>query len=173
MTPTPRRYRMPWHILTIFKQQAPNTFIQKKPVVTCSRFLYYTMIPLYSGILIFLGCTFLAGKILNSATAHLNEEQKAGLITLFSKQRLINLAVMVVLITGFFILMNQKIDQRLVLSIYFGALVVFLAYSTRASQQLLVKNEYPEAYIRAFVWSTVLRYTGLGLMMVALLMFKN
>lgn len=115
-----------------------------------------------AGILVFLGATILAARMMQKATAALSQEQRSDLFSIFNKERTVTTLILVGIIVAFAIGLQTMKNATWLTSAYFIALVVFLAISTWRRYGILRRNGYPEAYLKAFVWSSVIRYAGLA-----------
>jgi hypothetical protein len=115
-----------------------------------------------AGILVFLGATILAARMMQKATAALSQEQRSDLFTIFNKERTVTTLILVAIIVAFAIGLQTLKNTSWLTYGYFAALVQFLGISTWRRHGILKQHAYPADYLKAFIWSSVIRYTGLA-----------
>jgi uncharacterized membrane protein YkvI len=115
-----------------------------------------------AGILVFLGATILAARMMQKATAALSQEQRSDLFTIFNKERTVTTLILVAIIVAFAIGLQTLKNTSWLTYGYFSALVLFLGISTWRRHGILKQHAYPADYLKAFIWSSVIRYTGLA-----------
>jgi uncharacterized membrane protein YbjE (DUF340 family) len=115
-----------------------------------------------AGILVFLGATIFAARMMQNATAALSQEQRSDLFSIFNKERTMTTLILVAIIVAFAIGLQTLKNSQWLTYAYFAALVLFLGISTWRRYGILKKHGYPDAYLKPFVWSSVIRYAGLA-----------
>jgi len=105
---------------------------------------------------------FGARTILERANKHLDQEKKAQLIDLFSRNRIYNFALLVGLILLYFLSLEMAWFDPFISYVAFSlALVLFLIGTAFISYKRLSDHDFPYPYIRAYIGSTSLRFLGL------------
>lgn len=126
-----------------------------------------------AGILVFLGATILAARIMQKATAALSQEQRSDLFTIFNKERTVTTLILVAIIVAFAVGLQTLKNTQWITYAYFAALVVFLCISTWRRYGILKKHAYPAGYLKAFVWSSAIRYTGLAVVVASAMFWSG
>lgn len=126
-----------------------------------------------AGILVFLGATILAARMMQKATAALTQEQRSDLFTIFNKERTVTTLILVAIIVAFAIGLQTLKNTSWLTYGYFAALVLFLGISTWRRHGILKQNAYPEAYLKSFIWSSIIRYTGLAVVVASTLFWAG
>lgn len=121
-----------------------------------------------AGILVFLGATILAARMMQKATAALSQEQRSDLFSIFNKERTVTLLILVGIIVAFAVGLQVMQYKAWLTYAYFSALVLFLAISTWRRYGVLKRHGYPPEYLKAFLWSSVIRYAGLATVVASL-----
>lgn len=113
-------------------------------------------------ILVMLGIMFLSRTLNENANKKLDQDKKAELVDLFSKDRIYNFGILIIIISIFFINIKLNlIDQYLNYGIYIGSVVIFMIVSTYLSFRKLKKNNFPDSYIKSYITVTTIRFLGI------------
>ena len=112
-------------------------------------------------------------RIQEKGIKFLSQEQKAGLVDMFSPLRAKYPMFILGLIVIFFAnLYFHFVPEDIALSVYFFILLAFMGYAGYVSYRILLEHEYPAEYIRAFIWSTGLRIVALLCLILGMTMFQ-
>lgn len=112
--------------------------------------------------LFFLGTIFLSRWLSDRANKALDQQKKAELVDLFSNTRLASFGILAVIILVFFgSIKFQWVDPFVSYLLYTVAIVTFLVISSLQSVRKLRSANFPEAFIRSFLLSTLVRFIGL------------
>ncbi|WP_028980201.1 hypothetical protein [Sporocytophaga myxococcoides] len=113
-------------------------------------------------ILVILGIMFLSRTLNENANKKLDQDKKAELVDLFSKDRIFNFGILIIIVLIFFINIKLNlIDPILNYGIYIGSILTFLTVSTFLSFKKLKKNNFPDSYIRSYITITTIRFLGI------------
>lgn len=104
----------------------------------------------------------LAARMMQKATAALSQEQRSDLFTIFNKERTVTTLILVAIIVAFAIGLQTLKNTSWLTYGYFAALVLFLTISTWRRYGILKQQGYPSDYLKALLWSSVIRYAGLA-----------
>ena len=108
--------------------------------------------------IIFISGVFLSMIITERANKQLDQEKKANLISLFSKQRLYTFGFLIpLLIVFFFNTQYHFINQLAGLGLYILVILCWIVFSNYKAYQILKANDYPQTYIRSHLTSTTVR----------------
>jgi len=113
-------------------------------------------------LLVILGIMFLSRTLNENANKKLDQDKKAELVDLFSKDRIYNFGFLIIIVLIFFINMKLNlIDPFLNYGIYIGSVLIFMAVSTYLSFKKLKKNNFPDSYIKSYITVTTIRFLGI------------
>jgi hypothetical protein len=120
---------------------------------------------------ILLVAIFLSRMISEKANKKLDQDKKAALIDVFSKDRIWTYGVLIGIVVLFFISLRfSLIDPFWAYMIYIVILVAYIVLLAYYSYRKLKANDFPSFYIKSYILSSSLRLIGL-LIFVALLEF--
>jgi hypothetical protein len=109
---------------------------------------------------------FVSRRVLENGNQYLDQEQKAGLVDLFAKLRSRSPGIVIALVVIFFANLHfQIIPEGIALSMYFFILLFYMGYMAYSSYKILETNNYPQAYLKAYVISNSIRVVGLLILM--------
>lgn len=113
-----------------------------------------------------------ARMVSNNSIKTLSTEEKAGLVDLFAPLRKLSLIVAGVAL-GLYLLnfMFKLIEIETALFGFLVILGLFFAYINYQSFTILKQNTYPEKYIKQYLLSSVLRLSGIALMLFGFIYF--
>jgi divalent metal cation (Fe/Co/Zn/Cd) transporter len=112
---------------------------------------------------------FFSRMIIEKANKKLNQEKKAALIDVFSRDRIWTYGMLLGLIILFFITLRfSLIDPLWAYLIYIFLLISYVIMMAYYSYKKLKTNDFPSFYIKSYVLSLSLRLIGL-LIFIALL----
>ncbi|HNP32989.1 MAG TPA: hypothetical protein PKN96_06825 [Flavobacterium sp.] len=104
---------------------------------------------------------YIARTLGEKAMKHLDTEQKAGLIDLFSKQRRYGSAIILCLVILFLIVLQFKLVTPLVaFSTYFVVMISYMLFKYYKTYTKLTENNYPPEYINKIVFASLLATLG-------------
>ena len=127
--------------------------------------LIYVFVPVFIAIVA-------SRTITERANKHLDQEQKAGLVDLFSEMRTQGVWIIVGLIIVFFANMKfQFIPSNIALSVYFFVLVANMILLGVRSNKILRENNYPQEYIKMYLLASSIRLAGILAMVAGLMYF--
>ncbi len=127
--------------------------------------LIYVFVPVFIAIIA-------SRTITERANKHLDQEQKAGLVDLFSEMRTQGVWIIVGLIVVFFANMKFKfIPANIALSVYFFVLVAYMILLGTRSNKILRENNYPREYIKMYLLASSIRLAGILAMVAGLMYF--
>lgn len=113
-------------------------------------------------ILVLLVSSFAGRRINQKASEKLNDEQKAKLVTLFSKSGLYRFGVLIVVLALYFLNIKFKwIDLGIAIFVFAIFVLTFLAGTAYVTYKKLKENSFPEEYITKNLLSTLIRILGL------------
>lgn len=118
-------------------------------------------------VFLFLLLIFVGRFIQEKAMKKLNQEQKASLVSLFSKDRLFQFGFIILALVIFYALHNVESipSQPLFYGFVSTMIVAQLIFSWLAIQKLQ-KNHFPQEFIKSFVGVSVLRFISVvGILM--------
>ncbi len=105
---------------------------------------------------------FLSRMINEKATKKLDQEKKAALIDVFSKDRIWTYGVLIGIVILFFLSLKfDLLDPFWTYTIYIVALMAYIVTLAYFSYKKLKANGFPGFYIKAFILSTSLRLIGI------------
>lgn len=121
-------------------------------------------------LLVFLLLIFASRFIQEKAMAKLSQEQKAGLISLFSKDRIIQFGGIIVTVLIFFGLVSLGwIEKEVGFYGYVGLTILLQLVFTLWSIHKLKKNAYPAGFIQSYTVSGIIRFVGVTVMIAAII----
>ncbi len=113
-------------------------------------------------ILVILGIMFLSRTLNENANKKLDQDKKAELVDLFSKDRIYNFGILIIIILIFFINIKLNlIEPFLNYGIYIASILIFMTVSTYLSFKKLKKNNFPDSYIKSYITVTTIRFLGI------------
>lgn len=113
-------------------------------------------------ILVILGIMFLSKTLNENANKKLDQDKKAELVDLFSKDRIYNFGILIIIILIFFINIKLNlIEPFLNYGIYIASILIFMTVSTYLSFKKLKKNNFPDSYIKSYITVTTIRFLGI------------
>ena len=125
------------------------------------------MNPLVFYLIGFLVIVFIARMLGEKAVKHLDTEQKAGLIDLFTKERKYSfLAIMCVVIAFLVVLQFRLVKPIVAFGVYFGLMVLFVIFKNYNSYTKLTAHNYPAEYIRKILIANIVAVIGIILFFV-------
>jgi hypothetical protein len=105
---------------------------------------------------------YIARLMGEKAMKHLDSEQKAGLIDLFTKERRYGSFIVLSLVVVFLIVLQYKLVEPILAFIgYFIIMVGYMLIKTYRTYNKLVVNNYPKEYINKIVAATILATVGI------------
>ena len=114
---------------------------------------------------------FISRIINEKATKKLQQDKKATLVDVFSRDRTWSYGVLIAIVILYFVsLRYELIDPFWTYLIYIVSLIAYIIIMAYTSFKKLKANDFPDFYIKSYVLSTSLRLLGL-LAFVALLGF--
>lgn len=122
-------------------------------------------------VLIFLVFIFVARIFDTKASKNLTDEKKVQLIDLFSKTRILNFGI-VILIAGiyFLALKFELLDEFVSISLLFSVYICFIILIAIISYRKLKSNEFPSEFLRTYLIAASIRILGM-LVFFGLLLF--
>lgn len=113
-------------------------------------------------LVVVLGIWFISRTLNERAMMLLSQEEKAKLIDLFSKSRIYSWGILILIVLLFFF--NTKyalIDPFLNYVIYIGLILIFMAANCYLSYKKLKQNNFPDSYIKSYLFTISLRFAGI------------
>lgn len=115
---------------------------------------------------------YIARMMGEKAMKHLNSDQKAGLIDLFSKERKYGSLIIFALVIGFLAVLQFQLVQPLIaFSAYFIIMISYMIFKNYNTYTKLNANNYPAEYTRKVLIANVLATAGI-LTFFALILFE-
>ncbi|HTJ48323.1 MAG TPA: hypothetical protein VL443_02635 [Cyclobacteriaceae bacterium] len=114
------------------------------------------------GVILLLGINLISRLVNEKATGKLEQDKKAALVDLFSKNRIYTFGIIIGIIV--LLVLNQKlkfIDFWIAYSIYIVSVLCLIIVSNYSSYKKLKENDFPEEYIKSYLISTSLRFIGI------------
>jgi len=113
-------------------------------------------------ILVLLATSFIGRKVNQKATELLNDDQKAKLVTLFSKSGIYNFGILILVLAVYFGNIKFKwIDYGIVSFVFAVFILTFLIGTAYTTYKKLKQNEFPKPYIKRNILATSIRFLGL------------
>ncbi|MGV3696902.1 hypothetical protein [Flavobacterium sp.] len=104
------------------------------------------------------------------AMRHLDTQQKAGLIDLFSTERKFGSALIFCLVIGFLLVLQFRLIEPIIaFGVYFVVMVVYVVFKNIRTYKKLIANDYPQEYIKKILAANVL--AAIGIIIFLALMF--
>ncbi len=106
--------------------------------------------------------TFIARATSTKATNKLDQDKKAELLDLFSRNGIYSFGILIVIVILYF--GNLKfaiIEARLSTIIFYILLLAFISISSYLSYQKLKINNFPKSYIQSYLLAMCIRFAGL------------
>lgn len=104
------------------------------------------------------------------AMKHLDTEQKAGLIDLFSTERKFGSVLIFCLVIGFLLVLQFRLIEPIIaFGVYFVVMVVYVVFKNIRTYKKLIANDYPQEYIKKILAANVL--AAIGIIIFLALMF--
>jgi len=105
---------------------------------------------------------FISRTINEKANKKLDQNKKAELIDLFSKDRIYTFGALIVIIALFFVSLRFELIDPLISYVAYVVLIfAFIAVTGFSSYRKLKTNGYPDSYIQSYLITTFLRVVGL------------
>lgn len=119
--------------------------------------------------ILLLGSVFLSRTINDKANQHLNQNQKADLVDLFSGSRPYTFGALVLILLGYFAgIKFSLLDPFLLSVLYCIAMLAFIISVSISAYKKLIANDFPSHYIKSYITSTAVRFIGMLLFFVLL-----
>lgn len=114
------------------------------------------------GMLFVLG-VFLVIRVINErAIKTLSQDKKAELIDLFSKDRIYNLVIVILLIGLLFLNTKYKlVDSFLSLLLYSSSIMIFIVVVSFLAYRKLKKNQFPDSFLKSFILTSTFKTLAL------------
>jgi hypothetical protein len=121
---------------------------------------------------IFFVLIFISMFITNNANKKLDQEKRAGLISLFSRQRMITFGLLIVLIALYYVnTVNSLIDLKTASSLYFAVILVTFIISGYINYRTLKNSDYPASYIKSYLLAFFIRMLAITLVVLMFVAF--
>lgn len=118
----------------------------------------------YIGFIFLLAVMFISRILSEKSNKKLNEHQKAGLIDLFSKNRIYSLGVMILTFLAFFASIEYRLtDPKLTLTLFMGIYLLYMIAMGYLSYQKLKLKKYPDSFIKSFILRSVLAFAAISI----------
>lgn len=119
------------------------------------------MEPVFIGVFFWLASIFISSITYNKALKKLSQEKKAELIDKFSGFRNYSMLIMIVIIAVYFILLQQNTGNRKILTIcYLITFIIYLVVVNFYTYSVLKKNNFDTGFIRDYLLTAIIRFTG-------------
>lgn len=116
------------------------------------------------GLVVMLVMVFASRMVNEKAMKKLSSEEKGLLVDGFASNRMWSLGLIILLITGYFLVVRFEVVNMLMgVVTYLVLLTVFIAVQFITSDRKLKELGLPEDYIRSFRISVLIRITGMVL----------
>jgi len=114
--------------------------------------------------------TSFAGRIINQrASERLNDEQKAKLVTLFSKSGMYRFGILILVLVVYFLNIKFKWMDMVLANFVFAIFILTLLIGTaKVTYSKLKEHSFPDTYIKKNLLSTAIRFLGLVLFFIVL-----
>lgn len=114
------------------------------------------------GVILLLGSSFLARMINNKANKILDQDEKLLLMDLFSDSKIYTFGILIAIVALYFFGLKSALATPVILaSLYIIALITFFISTNYNSYKKLKNNNFPQGYIKSYLISTSIRFTGL------------
>ena len=105
---------------------------------------------------------FIARMINEKATKKLDQDQKAALMDLFSKDRIFTFGILIGIVVLFYLSVSfELIEYSLSFILYIILIFAFIIVSGYMSYKKLRDNNFPDSYIESYLFATSLRFIGI------------
>ncbi len=106
--------------------------------------------------------------------AKLDQDKKVLMIDLFRSDRMVNVAAIAGLVFTFFCLIYFKVfPENVSIYLFLGLIVVYLFLTTRRTQLKLIRNGFPQDFIRSITISSVIRFLGFLVLSMTVVLQQN
>src|SRR5690348_11520350 len=123
--------------------------------------------------LVFFVLIFTSMFITNNANKKLDQEKRAGLISLFSRQRMITFGLLIALKALYYVnTAYSLIDLKTASTVYFVVILVTFIISGYANYRTLKNNGYPAFYIKSYILAFVIRMLAVALVVLMFAAFS-
>ena len=100
---------------------------------------------------------FIARMINEKATKKLDQDQKAALMDLFSKDRIFTFGILIGIVVLFYLSVSfELIEYSLSFILYIILIFAFIIVSGYMSYKKLKDNNFPDSYIESYLFATSL-----------------
>ncbi|TMM57492.1 hypothetical protein FEE95_13500 [Maribacter algarum] len=120
-------------------------------------------------ILVILASSFIGRRINQKASEKLNDDQKARLVTLFSRSGIYSFIILILILGLFFSNIKFKwVDQGSASLVFMVFITTFLLGNAYRTYKKLKEANFPESYVKQNLLSNAVRFLGLILFFVIL-----
>ena len=113
-------------------------------------------------VIVMLVFVFISRTINEKANKKLDQNKKAELIDLFSKDRTYTFGALILIIALFFISLRYNLVEPFISFVAYIALIfMFLIITGIRAYKILKTNDFPASYIKSYILTTSLRFIGL------------
>lgn len=113
-------------------------------------------------VVVFLGSIFGSRIVMDKAGRALGTDQKAGLLELTARERKTGMYLLLAMVIVFLAVMYLKlVDIRIATIVYFCGFGAYMISMSLITLRKLQQQNYPEAYLKAFKLSTIIRISGI------------
>lgn len=113
-------------------------------------------------VVVFLGSIFGSRIVMDKAGRMLSTDQKAGLLELTARERKTGMYLLLAMVALFLAVMYMKLaDIRIATIVYFCGFGAYMISMSLITLRKLQQQNYPEAYLKAFKLSTLIRVSGI------------
>lgn len=107
---------------------------------------------------------YIARQLGEKALKHLDTEQKAGLIDLFTTERKYGSALIFGLVIAFLMVLQFRFIQPIIaFSVYFVVMIGYIIFKNYRTYKKLTANNYPKEYIQKILVANVVATLGIVL----------
>ena len=125
------------------------------------------------GIVLLMVAMLFSRIVSEKAIKKLNADQKALLMDQFSSQRIWSLAMVILILVGYFLALKTRVlEPMTMMTIYIVVLGVFMTVQIKSSLSKLQRIEIDNGYIRSYKISTGIHTVGIAIFFVAMFVFK-
>lgn len=125
------------------------------------------------GVILMMVAILISRIVSEKALKKLNADQKTLLIDQFSSQRIWSLAMVILILVGYFLALKTRVLEPItMMTIYIVVLAVFMTIQIKSSISKLQRIEIGSAYIRSYKISAGIRTLGIAIFFVAMFIFK-
>lgn len=113
-------------------------------------------------VIIFLVFIFVARIFDTNASKKLTDEKKVQLINLFSKARILNFGILILLVGVYFLALKfELLNQSTSISLYLSVFMCFIIFNAIIAYRKLKSNEFPKAFLKTYLITTSIRILGI------------